>query len=91
MHIWPHAQVSNQNGGGGLPFHFFENRKKNPDLGKKGPHCLHVWVKFSIQNVVLRVSRRKKAKKCYTAGPFFTCVFDEIFINCSSSTKPFLP
>ena len=90
MHIWPHRQGPNQNGRGGLPCHFFENRKKNPGFGKKGPHCLHVWVKFSIQNVVLRVSRRKNAKKCYPAGPFFSCVFDEIFINCSNSTEPFL-
>ena len=30
-----------------------ENRKKCPNFGKKGPDCVHLWVKFSIQNVVL--------------------------------------
>ena len=29
-------------------------------LGKKGPHSVVLWIKFSIQNLVLRVSRRKK-------------------------------
>ena len=36
----------------------FENRKKYLDFGKKGPDSVHHWVKLSIQNVVLRVSRR---------------------------------
>ena len=53
-----------------------------PVFGKKGPHCFHLWVQFSIQNVVLRVSRRKNSKKC---GVFFSCVFDEMFI------KPLVP
>ena len=30
-----------------------ENRKKCPNFGKKGPDCVHLSVKFSIQNVVL--------------------------------------
>ena len=34
---------------------FFENRKKCPD-------CDHLWVKFFIQNVVLRVLRRKDSR-----------------------------
>ena len=46
----------------------FENRKKCPDFGKKGPDCDHLWVKFSIQNIVLRVSRRKNSK-------MFPCIF----------------
>ena len=36
----------------------FENQKKCRDFWKKGSDCAHLWVKFSIQNVVLRVSRR---------------------------------
>ena len=31
----------------------FENRKKCPEFGKKGPDCIYHWVKFSIQDVVL--------------------------------------
>ena len=30
----------------------FKNRRKCPDFLKKGPDCVHLWVKFSIQNVV---------------------------------------
>ena len=31
------------------------NEEKCPDFGIKGPDCVHLWLKFSIQNVVLRV------------------------------------
>ena len=53
------------------PLPFFENRKKCPDLGKKGPDCALPWVKFSIQNVVLKVSRIKNAK-IFPSGAFFS-------------------
>ena len=60
MHIQPHSQalVGRQKASPAL----FENRKKCPDCGKKDPDCDHRWVKCSIQNVVLRVSRRKNSK-----------------------------
>ena len=32
------------------------------DYGKKGLNCVHLYVKFFIQNVVLMVSRRKNSK-----------------------------
>ena len=38
----------------------FENKKSVLILEKRDPDCVHHWVKFSIQNVVLRVSRRTK-------------------------------
>ena len=61
------------------PLPFFENQKKCPDFGKKGPNCVHPWVESSIQNVVLRVSRRKSS----TIFPWgaFSCVFDKKFIE----------
>ena len=34
--------------GGRPPLSFFENRKKCPDFGKRGPNCVHPWVEFSI-------------------------------------------
>ena len=43
--------------------------------------CVHFWVKFSIQEVVLRVSRRKKLQNVSLRRPFFSCVFDEMFIE----------
>ena len=42
---------------------FFENKKKCPDFAEKDSDSVHLWVKYSIQNVVLRVSRRKSIKK----------------------------
>ena len=58
----------------------FENRKKPPGFRKKGTDCIHLWVKFSIQNVVLRVSTRKKLQNVSLWGLFFG-VFDEILIQ----------
>ena len=43
-------------GRGRIPLPFFANRNKCPNFGKRGPDGVHLWVKFSIQNVVLRVS-----------------------------------
>ena len=37
--------------GGKPPVLFFENRKKCPKFGKKGPDCVHLCVKFFIRNV----------------------------------------
>ena len=42
-----------------------EDQNKCPDFGKKSTNCAHHCIKFSIQNVVLRVSKRKKP--CYRA------------------------
>ena len=53
-----------------------EVQKKCPDFGKKGLDCIHLWVKFSIPNVVLGASKRKKSKMfLYRA---FFIVFDEM-------------
>ena len=59
----------------------FENRKNYPDCGKKSPDCFDLWVKFSIQNVVLRESRRNFSK-IFLCGGSFSRVFD-MFLNCS--------
>ena len=62
-----------QKEGGGLPCPFFENKKKCPD-------CVHPYIKFSIQNVVLRVSKRKNFEM-FPCEAFFTEIFDELFIG----------
>ena len=53
MHIQPNSAARNKGG--------------NLILEVKGPDCVHLWVKFSIQNVVLTVSRR-------TQWSLFSCV-----------------
>ena len=57
------------------------------DFGKKGPDCVHLWVKFSIQNVVLRVPRRKISKKCFLVGPLFLVFFMKCLSKCPSFTN----
>ena len=48
--------TSSKHGGGGRPpLPFFENQRKCPNFEKKGPDCVHLWVKFFIRNVVLTV------------------------------------
>ena len=46
----------------------------------KDLHCVHLWVKPSIQNVVLRASRRKNSKM-FPCGASFSGVFDNIIIE----------
>ena len=64
-----------QLGGGGRvdrpPLLFFENRKKVPRFWKNKPNCASTSDESSIQNVVLRIS--KKASKFFPAEPFFFC------------------
>ena len=42
--------------GGESILSYFENSKKYPDFGKICPDCVHLSVKFPIENAVLRVS-----------------------------------
>ena len=84
IHIKAHTQARNQEGTKGLPSPFWKLKKRAMGLEKKGPDCVHFWVKFSIQNVVLRLCRGK-TPKCFSARHFFLVFsfFDEIFIEVS--------
>ena len=77
MHIQPHSQACNLEGEGRPPLSFL---KIVGNVGKKGPDCVRHWVKFSIQNIVLRVYRRESSK-LFPRGAFFSCVFDEMLIE----------
>ena len=72
------------------PLHFFENQKSALILGKKGPDSVHFWVKYSIQNIVVRVSRRKNSK-IYPVGPFFLVFLTKFLSKCTNCAKPSLP
>ena len=67
-------------GGGRPPLPYFENRKKVPWFCKKCPDCVHILVKFFIQNVILRVYSRKNSR-IFSCGAFFSSVFDKMFIK----------
>ena len=60
---------------------FFKNRKKCHGFWKKSPDNVQLWVKFSIQNVVLRIST-KKTPKCFPAGPLFLVFLTKFLSNC---------
>ena len=65
----------------------FQNPKKWPDFVKIDLDCVHLWVEFSFQNVVLRVSRRKNSKMIL-CGVSFSRVFDKMFSEVLSFTNP---
>ena len=81
MHIQSHSQARKQGKGrwGGLPDHFLKIEKVPWFWKRKGPDSVHIWVRFSIQNLGLNVSRR--ISKMFPCGVFFSCVFDEIFFE----------
>ena len=64
--------------------------KKN-DSGGKGPDCAYSWIKFSIQSVILRVSRRRNSN-IFPCGDFLSWLFNEMFIEVPLfyETFPFL-
>ena len=70
--------------GGGLCCPFLKIKKKCPDFAQEGPDCVHPQVKFTIQNVVLRVSRRKNSE-IFPAGSFFLEFLAERLWKCRNS------
>ena len=72
------------------PLLFFENKKKCPDFSKKGPDCVHPYVKCTIQNVVLRVCKRKNFK-IFPCGVFFLEFLTKCLSECPNFTKSPLP
>ena len=87
MHIQPQSQVRSY-GRGEAPTVLFEIEKSVLVMGRKVlvlgrkvlVGCVHFWVKFSIQNVVLRVSSRK-ISEMFPCRASFSCAFDEMFIS----------
>ena len=58
---------------GGLAYYFLK-------INKTALILEIVSVKFSIQNVVLRLSRREKSE-ILPCGTYFSCVFNKMFIE----------
>ena len=55
-----HSRCVAKPGGGGLPCDFLNIKKQ--EFGKYVSDYVHIWVKFSIRNAFVRVSRWKKSK-----------------------------
>ena len=62
----------------------FKIEKKCPDFEKKGPDCVHFWVKFPIQNVVLK--SRKNISKMFLCRASFFVFLTKFLSKCPSST-----
>ena len=80
MHIQPQTQAHHWKRERRFPLSFLENQKRYPDFGKKGLDCVHLWVKFFIQNVVFSVSRRKNTKM-FPCGVPFSCAWRSVYRN----------
>ena len=65
-------------------------RRATRGVEKKGPNCVHPWVEYAIQNIVLRVSRRKSSKM-FPWGVFFLVYLTKSLLTCPNSIKPPLP
>ena len=59
---------------------FSENLKKVHCLLEKVRNCVYQWVRFLIENTVLRVTRAK-ISGIYPCRNILLCVVDEIFIG----------
>ena len=85
MHIQSRSQVTR--GRGEASPVLFESWKWCPEHEKKSPDCFNLLVKFSIQNVVRRVSGRKIGK-IFSCGTSFCCIFGmfscafDMFLKC---------
>ena len=73
----------------GFPCLFFKIKKGAVILEKKGPHFLHLWVKFSIQGVILRVFSRKNSQ-FFLWEVFSLVYFNKTFIKVPWFHEPSL-
>ena len=60
---------------------FWKMKKSALILETNGSDRIHLWIEFSIQNVVLRVSRQKL---------YFVVFLTKCLLKCPNSTKPLL-
>ena len=54
------------------------------------PDCVHPWVKFPIQNVVLRVSKRKNSKKFPCGAFLIKCLSSALILQNLPCPEKFL-
>ena len=69
----------------------FENQKKCPDFGKTSIDWVNLWVKFFIQNIVLKTSRRKNTKMFPCGTLFFLCYWLNFYQSALVLQISFLP
>ena len=74
--------------GRGFPCRFYKSLKV-PWFWKKRPDSANLWVKISIQNVVLRVSRRKNSKT-FPCDPFFSMFLTKCLLKCPNFSQKLL-
>ena len=70
----------------GLPCPSWKSKKSVLILERKAPDSVHHWVKFSIQNAVLRVSEEKKLQNVSLRDSFFLCFWQNVYRSTRSSS-----
>ena len=70
---------------GDFPFFFWQSEKVSW-FSKIGLNCVHLWVESSIQNLVLRVSR-KKSFKMFPCKSFSLVFLKKSLSKCPNFTK----
>ena len=71
---------------GDFPFFFWQSEKVSW-FSKIGLNCVHLWVESSVQNLVLRVSR-KKSSKMFPCKSFSLVFLKKRLSKCPNFTKP---
>ena len=64
---------------GGLSCPFLKIKKIVLIFEKKAPDCDHLWVKFPIENVGLKVFKRKKLQHVSLRSLFFLCFWRNVY------------
>ena len=88
IHAYSHRYTTKREGGD-LLCPFLKIGKSGLILGNKSD-CVHLWVKFSIENVALWVSRRKNSKM-FPCGTFFVVFLTKSVSKCSYFHKSSRP
>ena len=89
MHLYIISGAQLEWKGAGLPCPLLKIEKSAMILEKKAPDCVHLWVKFSIQTVVLRVFRSRNSK-IFSCRAFYSGLM-KCLSKCPNFTKPPLP
>ena len=83
-------QLKGGGDGGGYHCPYFKMEKSALILGTTYPNFVHTWIKSSIKNVVLGITRRKDPK-IFPRGSFFLVFLLKSLSKCRNSTKLHLP
>ena len=77
-----------ESGGGGAPLPLLKIENSAMILENCGPDSVHIWIKFSIQSLVLYRIYWRKDSKIFPAGPFFLVFLTKYLSKSPNSREP---